>query len=264
MASENLQRWWPSLGSLDVPRCRKCRVPRVPRVPSSLPLCPLQIMPAPPNVALQLPHFGRVPSTTSTTTFKNIQKHSKKLRTKSEATAENVNVADVLPDLLYLFHLFSYVFWAKCMQMLEHLCSGSGIRAMWPPGAKATKALACATGQAMTCGSRHFKRFQALPWIGPIGPMIINDFQWFSMIINDYQWLSMIGMLRQCPDMNGSKWSAPKLWNLQAWLPQKSLRCSWMLLGRTVWSTLKLVGGWATPLKNISQLGWWHSQYMGK
>ena len=76
MASENLQRWWPSLGSLDVPRCRKCRVPRVPRVPSSLPLCPLQIMPAPPNFALQLPHFGRVPSTTSTTTFKNIQRNS--------------------------------------------------------------------------------------------------------------------------------------------------------------------------------------------
>ena len=25
-----------------------------------------------------------------------------------------------------------------------------------------------------------------------------------------------------------------------------------------------LVGGWATPLKNISQLGWWNSQYMGK
>ena len=23
-----------------------------------------------------------------------------------------------------------------------------------------------------------------------------------------------------------------------------------------------LVGGWPTPLKNISQLGWWHSQYM--
>ena len=25
-----------------------------------------------------------------------------------------------------------------------------------------------------------------------------------------------------------------------------------------------LVGGWATPLKNYSQLGWWHSQYDGK
>ena len=25
-----------------------------------------------------------------------------------------------------------------------------------------------------------------------------------------------------------------------------------------------LVGGWATPLKNMSQLGWWGSQYMGK
>ena len=25
-----------------------------------------------------------------------------------------------------------------------------------------------------------------------------------------------------------------------------------------------LVGGWATPLKNMSQLGWWHSQYMKK
>ena len=25
-----------------------------------------------------------------------------------------------------------------------------------------------------------------------------------------------------------------------------------------------LVGGWATPLQNNSQLGWWHSQYMEK
>ena len=29
-------------------------------------------------------------------------------------------------------------------------------------------------------------------------------------------------------------------------------------------SQLVLLGGWPTPLKNISQLGWWHSQYDGK
>ena len=26
----------------------------------------------------------------------------------------------------------------------------------------------------------------------------------------------------------------------------------------------QLLGGWPTPLKNMSQLGWWHSQYDGK
>ena len=30
------------------------------------------------------------------------------------------------------------------------------------------------------------------------------------------------------------------------------------------WVQYNLVGGWATPLNNISQLGWWHSQCMKK
>ena len=32
------------------------------------------------------------------------------------------------------------------------------------------------------------------------------------------------------------------------------------------WLIIYLVGGWPTPLKNdgVRQLGWWHSQYMGK
>ena len=33
----------------------------------------------------------------------------------------------------------------------------------------------------------------------------------------------------------------------------------WIIYGYAL-----LVGGWPTPLKNMSQLGWWHSKYMGK
>ena len=52
----------------------------------------------------------------------------------------------------------------------------------------------------------------------------------------------------------------------QQWLHQPPNHSIHGQLGNPVetGSQPDLVGGWATPLKNMSQLGWWNSQYMDK
>ena len=72
-------------------------------------VCELQ-MPAPPNVALQLPHFGRVPS----------NRNHKNQKTTDKVTGS----------------------W-KCLQCPSLQTLQIWIRTWWPPGAKATKLLAC-------------------------------------------------------------------------------------------------------------------------
>ena len=53
-------------------------------------------------------------------------------------------------------------------------------------------------------------------------------------------------------------------------IPKGDESGSWFFFGKSAnwvifsWVQYNLVGGWATPLNNISQLGWWHSQCMKK
>ena len=54
------------------------------------------------------------------------------------------------------------------------------------------------------------------------------------------------------PESHGFLWTFPMIWN--------HIDNLWIIYG----SSMELVGGWPTPLKNSSQLGWWHSQLNGK
>ena len=60
-------------------------------------------------------------------------------------------------------------------------------------------------------------------------------------------------------------WATISPWVVHPWMP-RHVRHSESSLPLVLFHkpTNPLVGGWATPLKNISQLGWWNSQYMGK
>ena len=68
---------------------------------------------------------------------------------------------------------------------------------------------------------------------------------------------------------------APCLWDVEPWRPWRADSGSvdgssgweaWpcLMTGASHGLNGNLVGGWATPLKNMSLLGWWDSQYMGK
>ena len=74
-------------------------------------------------------------------------------------------------------------------------------------------------------------------------------------------WVKPMCLAMQCTHHDGKYlWSLEQSVNLEGkpWGPN-----CWVPLFFSGWLWM-LVGGIPTPLKNISQMGWWHSQYMGK